>query len=71
MGDVQRPLFVLNRPCPPGRCADQLNRCRSNWGNWSYAAGVGCDPREDRYFSIPKQGMNYDPEAKFIKTWLP
>ncbi|KAL6215215.1 hypothetical protein ACLB2K_014646 [Fragaria x ananassa] len=27
----------------------------SNYGNWTYGAGVGNDPREDRYFSIPKQ----------------
>lgn len=26
-----------------------------NYGNWTYGAGVGNDPREDRYFSIPKQ----------------
>jgi hypothetical protein len=24
-------------------------------GNWTYSAGVGTDPREDRYFSLPKQ----------------
>ena len=40
-----------------------------NWGNWTYAAGVGSDPREDRYFSIPKQTSNYDPQHKFIKFW--
>lgn len=27
----------------------------SNYGNWTYVAGVGADPREDRYFLIPKQ----------------
>ncbi|KAM7267167.1 hypothetical protein ACFE04_009333 [Oxalis oulophora] len=27
----------------------------SNYGNWAYGAGVGNDPREGRYFSIPKQ----------------
>ncbi|XP_024930951.3 pentatricopeptide repeat-containing protein At5g24830 isoform X2 [Ziziphus jujuba] len=27
----------------------------SNYGNWTYGAGVGNDPREDRYFSNPKQ----------------
>lgn len=27
----------------------------SNWGNWNYVAGVGCDPREGRYFNIVKQ----------------
>jgi len=45
--------------------------CGSNWGNWSYGAGVGCDPREDRYFSIPKQGSTYDGNADYMKTWLP
>lgn len=24
----------------------------SNWGNWNYVAGVGSDPREDRYFNV-------------------
>jgi deoxyribodipyrimidine photo-lyase len=37
----------------------------------SYVAGVGSDPREDRYFSIPKQGATYDPEAAYIKHWCP
>eukprot|EP00741_Cyanophora_paradoxa_P017607 tig00021012_g17007.t1 len=27
----------------------------SNWGNWQYVAGVGNDPREDRYFNVVKQ----------------
>jgi deoxyribodipyrimidine photo-lyase len=45
--------------------------CPANWGNWAYGAGVGCDPREDRYFSIPKQGKVYDSEAAYIRTWLP
>ncbi|CAH9101640.1 unnamed protein product [Cuscuta epithymum] len=43
----------------------------SNYGNWSYGAGVGNDPREDRYFSIPKQAENYDPEGDFVAYWLP
>ncbi len=43
----------------------------SNWGNWAYIAGVGNDPREDRYFNIPKQSAQYDPEAEYIKHWLP
>ena len=43
----------------------------SNWGNWQYAAGVGADPREDRYFNIVKQGKDYDPEAAYIRAWCP
>ncbi|KAJ4833552.1 hypothetical protein Tsubulata_047406 [Turnera subulata] len=31
----------------------------SNYGNWTYGAGVGNDPREDRYFSIPKQASTF------------
>ncbi|RZR94986.1 hypothetical protein BHM03_00023761 [Ensete ventricosum] len=43
----------------------------SNYGNWTYGAGVGNDPREDRYFSIPKQAKNYDPEGEYVAYWLP
>ncbi|KAI3964417.1 hypothetical protein MKX01_028752 [Papaver californicum] len=43
----------------------------SNYGNWTYGAGVGDDPREDRYFSIPKQAQNYDPEGEYVAYWLP
>ncbi len=43
----------------------------SNWGNWQYAAGVGADPREDRYFNIVKQAKDYDPEGTHIRLWLP
>ncbi|KAH9798510.1 cryptochrome DASH [Citrus sinensis] len=43
----------------------------SNYGNWTYGAGVGNDPREDRYFSIPKQAQNYDREGEYVAYWLP
>ncbi|PKA50837.1 Cryptochrome DASH, chloroplastic/mitochondrial [Apostasia shenzhenica] len=43
----------------------------SNYGNWNYGAGVGNDPREDRYFSIPKQARTYDPEGEYVSYWLP
>jgi len=43
----------------------------SNYGNWTYAGGVGCDPREDRYFSIGKQASVYDPEGTFMRRWCP
>jgi deoxyribodipyrimidine photo-lyase len=42
-----------------------------NYGNWSYLAGVGADPRGKRYFSMQKQASMYDPEARFIKHWVP
>ena len=43
----------------------------SNWGNWNYVAGIGSDPREDRYFNILTQAKNYDPRGEFVKIWLP
>ena len=43
----------------------------SNWGNWNYTAGVGNDARGFRYFNIPKQSKDYDPEGAYVKHWLP
>lgn len=43
----------------------------SNWGNWNYIAGVGSDPREDRYFNIIKQARRYDPKGEYVKLWVP
>ena len=43
----------------------------SNYGNWNYIAGVGSDPREDRYFNIHSQGKRYDPKGDFIRFWVP
>lgn len=43
----------------------------SNWGNWNYVAGIGNDPRENRYFNTYKQASMYDAEAKYIKRWVP
>ncbi|MEM1243094.1 MAG: FAD-binding domain-containing protein, partial [Cyanobacteria bacterium P01_H01_bin.26] len=43
----------------------------SNWGNWNYTAGVGNDSRGFRYFNIPKQSKDYDPDGAYVKHWLP
>jgi len=43
----------------------------SNWGNWAYVAGVGTDPRENRYFNIMSQAGRYDEKGRFVKHWLP
>jgi deoxyribodipyrimidine photo-lyase len=43
----------------------------SNWGNWNYTAGVGNDARGFRYFNIPKQAKDYDPNGNYVKHWLP
>ncbi len=42
----------------------------SNWANWAYVAGVGNDPRENRYFNIIKQARDYDGNGDFVKYWL-
>ena len=43
----------------------------SNWCNWNYVAGVGSDPREDRYFNILTQAKNYDPQGHYVRLWCP
>ncbi len=43
----------------------------SNWGNWNYVAGVGADPRENRYFNILTQAYRYDPQGEYVKLWCP
>ncbi|TKY74648.1 Cryptochrome DASH [Spatholobus suberectus] len=52
------------------KCLLDYDPC-SNYGNWTYGSGVGNDPREDRYFSIPKQAQTYDPEGEYVAYWLP
>lgn len=43
----------------------------SNYGNWNYVAGIGNDPREDRYFNPKRQAEMYDANAEFVKLWIP
>ena len=42
-----------------------------NYGNWTYAAGVGADPREGRYFNARTQFLRYDKNGEFVKLWIP
>lgn len=42
----------------------------SNWGNWTYNAGVGTDPRPDRYFDPKTQAQKYDPKGDYVRTWM-
>lgn len=42
----------------------------SNWGNWAYLAGVGNDPRGNRYFNIDKQAIDYDKNKIYRNLWL-
>ena len=43
----------------------------SNYGNWLYVAGVGNDPRENRYFNILTQAQRYDAQGDYVKLWIP
>lgn len=43
----------------------------SNWGNWRYVAGVGRDPRGDRYFNLLRQARHYDARGDYVAHWLP
>lgn len=42
-----------------------------NIGNWQWSASVGADPRPLRIFSPMLQAERFDPEAIFIKKYLP
>lgn len=42
----------------------------SNYGNWTYVAGIGNDPRENRWFNVIGQAERYDPEGKYRQVWL-
>lgn len=41
----------------------------SNYGNWQYIAGVGCDPRGGRQFNLDKQSAQHDPLGLFTTKW--
>jgi deoxyribodipyrimidine photo-lyase len=42
----------------------------SNYGNWAYVAGVGNDSR-NRSFDVLWQAHRYDPDAEYVRRWLP
>ncbi|RLM57290.1 DASH family cryptochrome [Halobellus sp. Atlit-31R] len=42
----------------------------SNYGNWAYIAGVGNDSRQ-RAFDVLSQAHEYDPDAEYVRRWLP
>jgi deoxyribodipyrimidine photo-lyase len=43
----------------------------SNWGNWAFVAGLGHDPRDNKYFNITKLSTELDTNSEFINTWAP
>jgi deoxyribodipyrimidine photo-lyase len=42
-----------------------------NNGGWQWSASVGADPRPLRIFNAVTQATKYDPDATYIKRWLP
>ncbi|MFD1468038.1 DASH family cryptochrome [Hymenobacter caeli] len=40
-----------------------------NWGNWKYIAGTGTDVR-DSAFDLAQQAKRYDPQGRYVRTWL-
>lgn len=42
-----------------------------NNGGWQWSASVGTDPRPLRIFNPYTQAQKYDPEAVYIKRWVP
>lgn len=45
--------------------------CRRAGDVGTYSAGVGTDPRADRYFNLEKQAKNYDTDGEHARLWLP
>lgn len=43
----------------------------NNWGNWSYVAGVGNDPKVYRHFDVMKQANEFDPQGDYVRLWIP
>jgi deoxyribodipyrimidine photo-lyase len=43
----------------------------SNYGNWNYIAGVGSDPRENRYFNTMNQAKKYDEDGRYVRHMIP
>jgi deoxyribodipyrimidine photo-lyase len=43
----------------------------SNWGNWAFVAGLGHDPRDNKYFNLAKQAGELETNSEFIDKWLP
>lgn len=43
----------------------------SNNGGWQWSASSGMDPKPLRIFNPASQAKKYDPEAEYIREWLP
>ena len=43
----------------------------SNNGGWQWSASSGMDPKPLRIFNPASQAQKYDPEAEYIRQWIP
>ncbi|MFY8147855.1 MAG: FAD-binding domain-containing protein, partial [Prochlorococcaceae cyanobacterium] len=43
----------------------------ANNGGWQWSASSGMDPKPLRIFNPASQAAKFDPEAVYIRTWLP
>jgi deoxyribodipyrimidine photo-lyase len=43
----------------------------ANNGGWQWSASSGMDPKPLRIFNPATQAAKFDPEATYIRTWLP
>jgi deoxyribodipyrimidine photo-lyase len=43
----------------------------SNNGGWQWSASSGMDPKPLRIFNPASQAQKFDPEAEYIRQWLP
>jgi deoxyribodipyrimidine photo-lyase len=43
----------------------------ANNGGWQWSASSGMDPKPLRIFNPTTQAARFDPEATYIRTWLP
>ena len=43
----------------------------SNSGGWQWVAGTGTDPRRSRSFNPVLQARRHDPDAVYIRRWVP
>jgi deoxyribodipyrimidine photo-lyase len=43
----------------------------ANNGGWQWSASSGMDPRPLRIFNPSTQAARFDPEATYIRRWLP
>jgi deoxyribodipyrimidine photo-lyase len=43
----------------------------ANNGGWQWSASSGMDPKPLRIFNPASQAQKFDPEAEYIRKWLP